>query len=138
MNMNIDYTGGMQFIAETRGHKITVDLPPSYNGEDTGPTPPELFVASLGSCIGVYTILYLKKEELPTEGVRVEMSWEDAHGPSRIGKVTADIHLPEGISAEHAQKALQTAAQCKVHNTLRHTPEICVNIANRPEICLPG
>ena len=137
MNMTIAYTGGMQFVAETRGHRITIDLPPGQKGEDSGPTPPELFIASLGSCIGVYVVDYLTSRGLPRDGVRVEMTWEDEKSPARIGTVTANIELPDGIGPEHTRMALKAAQACKIHNTLHHKPEVCVTIANQPEVCLP-
>ena len=49
--MRITHRGGMKFEAETRGHEIVSDLPPNQNGEDTGMTPPEWFLASLGACV---------------------------------------------------------------------------------------
>ncbi|MBI2842990.1 MAG: OsmC family protein [Armatimonadetes bacterium] len=133
MEMTIDYTGGMQFIAETRGHKLIIDLPPALKGEDTGPTPPELFIASLGSCIGVYAVGCLTAQGVPCEGIHVAMTWEDGKSPARIGKISADISLPEGISPERARMALRAAEQCKIHNTLHHTPEICISIAEEQE-----
>jgi putative redox protein len=137
MEMTIDYTAGMQFVAHARSHEVIIDLPPASRGEDTGPTPPELFIVSLGSCIGVYVVSYLKAQEQPCEGIKVRMSWEDEKAPTRIGKIRADIELPEGIAPEHARMALRAAEQCKIHNTLHHTPEICIAVADRADECLP-
>lgn len=137
MEMKICHTDGMQLVAEIRNHKLTIDVPPKFNGKDTGPTPPELFVASLASCTGMYALMYLNMNGLPTEGLRVDVSWEDVESPSRIGKVHSSIVLPDGITSEQAQMVLKFAEQCKVRNTLMNTPEICVSIAERPEVCLP-
>ncbi len=138
MEMTVNYTGGMQFVAEVRGHAVTIDLPPAQKGRDTGPTPPELFIASLGSCIGVYVVGYLRAQELPCEGIRVDVTWEDEKSPARIGRITADIHLPDGISPEQAQMALKAAELCKIHNTLHQKPEVCISIAEQTEICEPA
>ncbi len=136
MEMDITHTTGMQFLAKTRDHEITIDLPESYKGKDTGPTPPELFIAGFGSCVGVYALMYLKAQGLPTEGLKVTMNWEEVEGGRRIGKITADLDLPEGISPEQARMTLKAAEACKIHNTLAQKPEICVSIAEKPEICL--
>lgn len=136
MKMTVNHTSGMQFVAETRGHKMIIDVPPSYQGEDTGPTPPELLVASLGSCVGIYALMYLKAQNLPTEGLQVNIEWEEEKSPARIATMTANIILPTGISPEQAQMTLKAAEGCKVHNTLHYKPEVCVSIAEQPEVCL--
>lgn len=137
MQMNLNHTSGMQFITEVRGHKLTIDVPETYKGEDTGPTPPELLVAALGSCVGMYALMYLRSHNLPTEGLKVDVHWSEEPSPARIGRIEANLVLPEGISPEHAQKALKAAEACKIHQTLHYKPEVCVSIAERPELCLP-
>ena len=41
-------------------------------GEDTGPTPTELFIASLAGCVAFYARRYLDRHDQPTEGLTVE------------------------------------------------------------------
>ncbi|MEN6372583.1 MAG: OsmC family protein [Armatimonadota bacterium] len=137
MDMTLNYTGGMQFIAKTGNHEITIDLPPTYNGQDTGPAPGDLFAAALGSCVGMYTLMYLKGQSLPTEGLRIDVDWEEKSSPARIDSLHVNISLPDGITPEQARKALKFAEACKIHNTLIHKPEVCVSIAEKPEACLP-
>jgi uncharacterized OsmC-like protein len=43
---------GDRFAISIRDHMITVDQPVADGGQDTAPTPTELFVASLASCVG--------------------------------------------------------------------------------------
>jgi uncharacterized OsmC-like protein len=42
----------MSFETTLGNHRLLIDVPASMGGKDRGPTPPELFVASLGSCGG--------------------------------------------------------------------------------------
>jgi len=134
--LTLTHTEGMQLVTNVRGHEVKVDLPPKYHGNDTAPTPPEYFVISFGSCVGMYALMYLKNQGLPTEGLKVELEWEEVEGPSRIGKITANITLPDGIEPVQARNALKAAEQCKIHSTLEYKPEICISIAERPEACL--
>jgi uncharacterized OsmC-like protein len=48
------YLGGDRFVLEVRGHQLYVDQPREAGGSDAGPTPTELFVASLAGCVGFY------------------------------------------------------------------------------------
>ena len=43
--------GNMLFETQIRNHRVQIDVPPSMGDQDRGPTPPEFFVASLGSCV---------------------------------------------------------------------------------------
>jgi putative redox protein len=131
-SMNLDYTEGMQFVEQARSHRRVNDLPPSMKGEDTGPTPPELFIASLGSCIGVYVVGYLKAQGVDCSGIRVSMAWEDATGPSRISSITAEVQLPDGLSGEHQRMAMKAAEQCKIHNTIHIQPAVDIKLAGAP------
>jgi putative redox protein len=54
MELKIEYLGGVRFAAETRGHRVVSDQPPENGGEDSGMTPPEFLLASLGTCAGYY------------------------------------------------------------------------------------
>lgn len=124
MEMNISHTAGFQWIAETRNHKMTIDLPPEYNGTDSGPMSGELLVAALGSCVGSYAFLYLTRQNLSTEGLNVKMSWEDAESPRRICSIKVELTLPEGLTEEQRAMAMKFAEACKMHNTLCQKPEI--------------
>ena len=52
METRIQYCGGTRFIAEARGHRVECDQPASNGGADTGMTPPEFLLVSLGTCAG--------------------------------------------------------------------------------------
>jgi putative redox protein len=58
MQVHIDYAKNLQFQGSARGHKILGDQPIESGGDDAGMTPPEWFLASLGSCVGFYAVKY--------------------------------------------------------------------------------
>ena len=76
--MDIEYKGGFEFVARSRDHILTIDLPAESKGSDRGMTPPELLVASLASCVGMYALFYCHAQEVPTEGMKIVASYEDA------------------------------------------------------------
>ena len=61
--MVVSHEKGRRFAAEVRGHQIASDQPAPAGG-DTAPTPPELFIASLGTCIGVYIATFAERHEI--------------------------------------------------------------------------
>ncbi|MDX2049534.1 MAG: OsmC family protein [Chitinophagaceae bacterium] len=56
-----EFTGGMSFTADIYGHKILVDAKPDEGGEDRGPGPKTLMLASLAGCTGMDVVALLKK-----------------------------------------------------------------------------
>jgi len=64
-------------------------------------TPPELLLASLGSCIGFYAVMYLKKHKLSSEGTRVHVSAETAKAPARMEDFRVTLEVPAEFSDDH-------------------------------------
>jgi putative redox protein len=70
MEVTVEHLGAVQFEIKARQHTIACDQPPENGGHDEGMTPPELLLASLGSCAAFYASQYLRKHKLATEGTR--------------------------------------------------------------------
>ena len=124
ISMRVDYDTGDRFAIQVRGHRVVVDQPAEMGGDDVGPTPTELFVASLASCVGFYARRYLSRHDLDATGLSVEVSYTMATKPSRVGDVTLRLVVPAGVPAERQAALLAMAGHCTVHNTLHVTPEV--------------
>ena len=129
MRITSKYINKRRFESEIRGHTLVVDQPLDSGGDDAGPTPPELLVASLGTCVGVYALFYCEKHGISTEGLVVHADWEKAQRPARVGKIAVTIELPAGIAPEHHTAFMRTMEQCLVHNTLHQPPQITIELA---------
>ena len=57
-------------------------------------TPPELFLASLGSCAAYYAAEYLRQKGLATEGTRVQVIAEKVPNPPRVDNIRIEVELP--------------------------------------------
>lgn len=128
-SMSVRYTSGDRFTASVRGHEIHVDQPEQDGGEDSAPTPVELLVASLATCVAHYARRYLRRHELPTDGLGVTAEWEIVTGPARVGPVVVVLTVPDGVPADRLEALLKVASHCTVHNTLTHAPEVSVRLA---------
>lgn len=126
--MRISYEGGTKFTAETRGHKITVDLPPEKGGTDTAMTPPELLAASLGTCIGVYVTAYCNQSGIDCEGLTVEVASDIVKDPMRISRLHAKVKVPKGVPENRRQAVKKVAGSCLIHATLCSLPELVIDL----------
>lgn len=129
MELTIHHEEELRFAAHSGDHRLTIDLPEPLGGTGRGMTPPQLFVASLGACIGVYVVDYCETVGVSSQGLKVNMRWETADRPKRIGRIQADVTLPAGeVEPQRLAAIRRVAEQCLLHNTLKLTPEFDVSI----------
>ena len=119
--------GGERFDITVRGHVVTVDQP-APGGDDTAPTPTELFVASLAGCVAFYAQRYLVRHDLPLEGLAVRAHWTMAVRPARVASITVEVQLPEGVPPERRDALLAVASRCTLHNTLADPPDVAIEL----------
>jgi putative redox protein len=107
-------------------------LSPSINrsrtGEDSAPTPTELFVSSLAACVAFYARRYLTRHGLPEEGLAVEADYEFAPKQPRVGTIRIRLRVPEGVPSERLAALHAVASHCTVHNTLQHPPDVDISL----------
>ena len=126
----VAHNGGDMLSIAIRGHVIHVDQPESDGGDDTAPSPTELFVASLASCVAFYARRYLPRHNLTEGGLTVAAKAESGSQPSRVARMTITLTLPEGVPEHKRDALLAVASHCTVHNTLTHPPEVLVQLAD--------
>lgn len=130
--MRVEHRGGDRFDISVRGHIISVDQPVKDGGDDTAPTPTELFIASLASCVAFYARRYLARHHLPTEGLAVEATFDMGSRPARVAGIALRVILPDGVPAERRDPLLAVATHCTVHNTLETTPDVSITLSDAP------
>ncbi|HEY7755563.1 MAG TPA: OsmC family protein [Actinomycetota bacterium] len=126
-DIQVRHEGGDRYRIAVRGHEIRVDQPVEDGGDDSAPTPTELFVAGLASCVAFYGGRYLTRHELPVEGFEVECSFELASDrPARVRTIHLDVHLPDGFPEERRDALIAVLRRCTVHNSLSLKPDVAI------------
>jgi putative redox protein len=133
MEVTVEHLGAVQFEIRARQHTIACDQPEQNGGFDEGMTPPELMLASLGSCAGYYAAEYLRKKRLASEGTRVRVTADKATGPARLDNFRIEVDLPVACGEEHRKGVEEAIHRCLIHNTLLHPPKITIAIEEHPE-----
>ena len=128
MQVTVEHLGGMQFEVFAREHRIVCDQPVENGGFDEGMTPPEMLLASLGSCAGFYAAQYLKKHHIAVEGTIVRVSAEKATNPPRLSDFYIQVEIPSAIGDQHSAGIQEAVRHCLIHNTLLNPPNISLEI----------
>ncbi|MEO6701692.1 MAG: OsmC family protein [Jatrophihabitantaceae bacterium] len=128
--VTVRHQGGDLFAISVRGHEFFVDQPIDDGGEDKAPTPTELFVASLASCVAFYARRYLKRHSLSEDGLSVTASYEIGGRPAHVTDLKVELTLPASMPAARRDALLAVASHCTVHNTLLAPPEVEIVLAD--------
>ena len=124
MDMIIDFPGGSRVDAHFRGHTIATDQPPV----NSAPMPFEVFLASIGTCAGIYVLGFCKQRNLPTEGIRIIQS-NHAAANGMVEKIDLEIQVPPAFPTQYYDALVRSAELCKVKKTLENPPSFEVTTA---------
>jgi uncharacterized OsmC-like protein len=128
MKAFFEFAGERKFKATVRDHEIWTDVPKEKGGDNAGPTPSELFIASIGCCTALFVARYLRTAQLNSEGLSVEVDWEFSEDKSSIGKIDFSIRVPNAELGARKKAVLAAAEKCTLHKTLHKCPEINVSV----------
>jgi putative redox protein len=126
--ITVEHKDGDHYAIRIRQHLVEVDQPADAGGSDTAPTPTELFVSSLASCVAFYAGRYLARHGLSADGLVVRASYEIVPRPARVGRVELSVSLPEGVPEEKRAALLAVASHCTVHNSLQDVPQVAIEL----------
>jgi uncharacterized OsmC-like protein len=129
MEVKVSHLDHVKFSIESRSHTILCDQPAENGGEDAGMTPPELLLASLGSCAAFYAVQYLKTRNLAQSGVEVSVTADKLKQPARLGNFRIHVVCPVPLSKEQTEGLMRSVHHCLVHNTLLTPPQIEIELA---------
>jgi uncharacterized OsmC-like protein len=124
-DISVRHEEGDRFTISVRGHEITIDQPVEDGGGDRGPTPSELFVASLAGCVGYFAERFLVRHAIATDGLGVRATYayaEDA--PSRVASIDVELQVPDGFPGSKLPALMRVVDRCTVHNSLRQAPQV--------------
>jgi ribosomal protein S12 methylthiotransferase accessory factor len=125
MEMIIDFPGGARVDAHYGNHTIKTDQPFQGGGEDSAPTPFSVFLASIGTCAGIYVLGFCRQRGLPTENIRIVERMQYAP-TGMVENVDLEIQVPADFPAKYYDALVRVADQCKVKQTLANPPHFNV------------
>ncbi len=128
MEVKVSHLSQVKFSIQSRSHTILCDQPQENGGEDTAMTPPELMLASLGSCAAFYAVQYLKTRHLAETGIEVRVTAEKLKQPARLGNFDIHVTCPVALSQEQTEGLMRSVHACLIHNTLMSPPQVHIEL----------
>jgi putative redox protein len=129
-----DQTGKMRHTVTVRQHSLVADEPVANGGEDTGPTPHELYDSALGACKALTTLWYARRRNIPVEGIEVSVERDDSEERQGVYRLNVTLALTGPLTEEQRQQLLDVASKCPVHRLMAQArTEIQTRLAAAPD-----
>jgi putative redox protein len=106
------------------GHVIKTDQPVKAGGEDSTSAPFDLFLASIGTCAGIYVKSFCDQRSIPSDKIKIIQTMEYNPEKRLISKIKLDIKLPEDFPEKYKNAVINSANLCAVKKHLQSPPEI--------------
>jgi len=116
MEMEITFPGGQEVDANMGGMIIPT------NQDGSAPAPFGLFLASIGTCAGIYVLSFCQQRGLPTDNIRIVQRMQSNPFSRMIEAVELDIQVPPDFPEKYKEAVIRSAAQCAVKKHLENPP----------------
>ncbi len=121
MEMEIVFPGGARVDAISNGMIIPT------NQDGSAPAPFGLFLASIGTCAGIYVLSFCQQRGLPTDNIRIVQRMGFNPLTRMIDNVELDIQVPPDFPEKYKDAVIRSANQCAVKKHLENPPTFNVH-----------
>jgi putative redox protein len=122
MEMEITFPGGARVDANFGGLSVKTDQPVQGGGTSSAATPFATFLASIGTCAGIYVLGFCQQRGLPTKDIKITQRMQSNPMTGLVGKISLDIQLPPDFPEKYKAAVIKSAEQCAVKKHLEHPP----------------
>jgi putative redox protein len=123
MDMRIYFPGGKRVDAEYKGFTIQTDQSAMNGGDGKSPAPFDLFLASIGTCAGIYVLSFCQERNIPAQNIDLIMRTHRDAESRMIKRITIDINLHDGFPDKYKNAIRQAAELCSVKKHIANAPE---------------
>jgi ribosomal protein S12 methylthiotransferase accessory factor len=124
--MEMSFPGGLRVDADLKGFTVETDQPEKAGGAGSAPAPFDLFLASIGTCAGLYVLQFCKKRDIDTSQLVVSMETIKDPETRRIVTIRIDVRLPENFPEKYIPAVKRAVDQCTVKRHILEPPEFVV------------
>jgi putative redox protein len=122
MEMFIEFPGGSRVDAHFGNFTVPTDQPPKASA----PMPFEIFLASIGTCAGIYVLGFCKQRGLSTEGLRIVQRNHSNPTTGMVDEIELEIQIPPTIPEKYRDSLIRSAELCKVKKHMEQPPKFII------------
>ena len=122
MDMQIYFPGGKRVFADYGGFTVKTDQPAQSGGDDTAPAPFDLFLASIGTCAGIYALGFMQQRDLDPTGSKLTLRTHYDPAAGLISKIDLELRLPADFPDKYRDAIVNAMNLCTVKKHLHKPP----------------
>jgi putative redox protein len=126
MEMKIVFPGNKKVDAMYNGFTVHTDQPIQGGGDGTAASPFDTFLASLGTCAGIYVLGFCQQRGLSTEGIELTQRMEFDPQKRMIGRIEIEISVPSDFPEKYHEALVNSASLCAVKKHIQDPPEFAI------------
>jgi putative redox protein len=123
LELTVSLPGGKKVDAQLNGYIIHTDQPVRAGGEGSAPAPFDLFLASIGTCAGIYIKGFCDSRGIPTDDIKIIQKMNYNPATHLIDGIDLDIQLPQDFPDKYKSAVINAAELCVVKKHLNNPPK---------------
>ncbi len=124
--MIIDFPGGLHVDAHFGPYTVETDQPGPQGQPGSAPTPFATFLASIGTCAGIYVLGFCKQRGITADGIRIIQRMKSDPFTGMVSGVNLEIQLPLDFPEKYRDAIIRAADQCAVKKHFENPPEFYI------------
>lgn len=133
MSMKIRFTGNKRVTALYKGFEIETDQPVKEGGDGSAPEPFSLFLASMGTCAGIYVLYFCEERHIDTSGIRISLEFDRNEAKHLVEAVRIRLNLPPEFPKKYRAAVARAAELCTVKRNILDPPDFTVDAEIREQ-----
>ena len=125
-DMEVYFPGGKRVYADYDGFTIQTDQSPRGGGEGSAPPPFDLFLASIGTCAGIYALGFMQQRGIDAEGSKLIMRTRYNAELGLIDEIDLELKTPPGFPEKYRDAIINAMELCAVKKHLMQPPAFTV------------
>jgi putative redox protein len=121
--MIINFPGGLKVDAQFGPYRVSTDQPGKGGETGSAPTPFATFLASIGTCAGIYVLGFCRQRGLATEGIQIIQRMHTHPFTGMVGKIDLEIQVPAEFPEKYYAALVRAAEQCAVKKHFENPPQ---------------
>jgi len=126
MEMEVSFPGGKKVNSTYKGFTVETDQAKDEGGEGSAPEPFDLFLASIGTCAGIYVASFCQEREIDTSELKLTLEFDRNEKTNLFEEIRIQIHLPPEFPEKYKRAIIRTAELCTVKKNIAAPPRFAV------------
>lgn len=120
--IDVRFGENTEVVASVRGFEIRTDQPEKAGGRNSAPDPFSLFLASIATCAGYYTLKYCRANGIDAGAVRLRFGAVRDATTQKLTRLRTEVLLPAGTAEGHQEGIRRAIDECAVKKAIQDLP----------------